>query len=307
MNHSGPPDGKQQTQPPRSEQPRRIRHGIKLRAREHVQADNWVAQRWLRLLDRTFDPDIRAEGITYAKAGQTATLNIETGVVDARVQGRAPRAYSLELRFEPMTAQQWEAVLAEMAGGAIYVARLLSGEMPPNLGELFASHGIELVPTDPSEMAVSCTCDEPNPCKHAAAVAYLLAERLNSQPLLVFTMYGMPAEQLVEQLRQARAIHTHGVASAHSDPLIPESQIEPQPLETCLDEFWRNGSQLAELEKAPPPQHVAHALLRRLGPSPMKGRFPLVGLLASIYDTVSQEAIKIRDRAEHIEPPDDDQ
>ena len=51
----------------------------------------------------------------------------------------------------------------------------------------------------------------------------------------------------------------------------------------------------------PPAVHAPHALLRRLGPSPLRGRFPLVGLLASVYDTVAQRALSLRDRAERIE------
>jgi hypothetical protein len=33
----------------------------------------------------------------------------------------------------------------------------------------------------------------------------------------------------------------------------------------------------------------------------MNGRFPLVGLLASIYDTITATAIRLRDQAEHID------
>lgn len=285
----------------RSDAPRRVRNGIKLRSREAPTATNWVAQRWEQLMLKIFDPEVLAEGFTYARSGQTAALVIEAGRITSRVQGRAPKPYPQELSFAPLTADQWETVIAAMAGGAIYVARLLSGEMPPNLDDLFASHGLQLIPGDPTSITKSCTCAEPKPCKHMAAVFYLLLERFNDTPLLVFTLQGLPAEQLLQRLRQARAIHTHGIAAAHADPQIPESQIEPTPLEACLDEYWRPGPQLAELEKAPPPQHVAHALLRRLGPSPMQGRFPMVGLLASIYDTVTEHAIRIRDHAEHID------
>ena len=300
MNQSGPTD-KRTSEPIRSENPRRVRNGIKLRSREQVQAETWVAQRWLRLMERMFNADVLAEAFTYARAGQTVSMDVQPGVIKARVQGRAPRAYTLQMRLTPMNEQQWETVIAAMAGGAIYAARLLAGEMPPNLGELFQQHDLELVPSDAANLEVSCSCAETDPCKHAAAVGYLLTERLNSEPLLIFTLYGMPAQQVLDRLREARAIHTHGVASAHADPLIPESQFEPLPLESTLEQFWRCGPQLAELEQSPPPQHVAHALLRRLGPSPMQGRFPMVGLLASIYDTVAEQALRIRDRAEHID------
>lgn len=300
MTQSGPSE-KRASDQIRSESPRRVRNGIKLRAKDVPTAETWVAARLHSLMQRVFDADALAEGFTYARAGQTSSMDVQPGRITARVQGRLQRAYVLNMVRSPLTEQQWDETIGAMAGEAIYVARLLAGEMPPNLGELFASHGLQLVPEDPGEFEMTCSCTEPKPCKHAAAICYLLLERFNVEPLLVFTLYGMPSEQVLDRLRQVRAIHTHGVAAAHADPQIPESQIEPPPLEACLDEFWRPGPQLAELEQARPPQHVAHALLRRLGPSPMQGRFPMVGLLASIYDTVSQQAIRIRDHAEHID------
>lgn len=301
MNQSGS-EQRKVTDVPRTENPRRVRHGIKLRHRDGPVADNFIAQRWLALLESVFSQDVRSDGFDYAKAGQTASLDVTIGEIRARVQGRDPRPYALSMRLTPMTDEQWSAAIDQMAGGAIYVARLIAGDMPASVAEVFESLGVELVPSDAGALQVTCTCSEPDPCKHAAAAAYVLMERFNDDPLLVFTLYGMAVGNVLDQLRQARAIHTHGIASAHADPLIPESQIDPQPLEASVEAFWRSGPELAELEKAPPPQHIAHALLRRLGPSPMQGRFPLVGLLASVYDTVAQDAIHIRDRAEHIEP-----
>jgi hypothetical protein len=35
--------------------------------------------------------------------------------------------------------------------------------------------------------------------------------------------------------------------------------------------------------------------LRRLGASPLGGKFPLVGLLASIYDSLRTRGLRIRD------------
>ena len=78
--------------------------------------------------------------------------------------------------------------------------------------------------------------------------------------------------------------------------------VEPaKPLEECLGSFWRPGPELGKLQRMPPPHHAPHALLRRLGPSPLRGRFPLVGLLASVYDTVAARAIRLRDHAERLD------
>ena len=42
-----------------------------------------------------------------------------------------------------------------------------------------------------------------------------------------------------------------------------------------------------------------------MGPSPLQGRFPLVGLLASVYDTVAERAVRLRDHAERLDERDD--
>ena len=74
-------------------------------------------------------------------------------------------------------------------------------------------------------------------------------------------------------------------------------------LESSVEDFWRPGPQMAALRREPPAEYAAHALLRRLGPSPLPGKFPLVGLLASIYDAVSDDALRLRDHAEQTEDP----
>jgi hypothetical protein len=65
-------------------------------------------------------------------------------------------------------------------------------------------------------------------------------------------------------------------------------------LDRCLDSFWRPGRQIDEMPSETEP-FAPHALLRRLGQSPLQGKFPLVGLLASIYDSIAIEGRKLRD------------
>src|SRR5262249_31005460 len=104
--------------------------------------------------------------------------------------------------------------------------------------------------------------------------------------------------RVLDQLRRTRSIRSRGMTSAHADALFPESRVQATPLQACIDDYWRNppgSGELADLENQPPLEHVSHALLRRLGPSPLNGKFPMVGLLASVYDTVSEAANKLRD------------
>ena len=280
--------------------PRRVRNGIKLRGSDGPHPRSWLAERWLELGDRLVSADHLLQGREYARAGQTISLQIGPGRIDAEIQGRAAQPYTTGLRIPVLDDQQWRRVIDAMADEAVYAAKLLAGELPPAVAALFASLDLELLPPIES-VEVECNCPHNGPCKHAAAIWYLLTERVDDAPLLIFTLRGLPSDELVERLVRARAIQSHGQAAAHADPMVVEAQLAVPPLEQCLDTFWRPGPQLAELQHMPPPQHAPHALLRRLGPSPLGGKFPLVGLLASVYDTVSQAAIRLRDQAERID------
>jgi uncharacterized Zn finger protein len=279
--------------------PRRVRKGIKLRAAgESVRS--WPAQRWLALLERMIDASRRATGLEYARSGQTLSMEFTADGVIGRVQGRAPRAYQTQWRIPAIPDDQWQQIFDAMAGEAFYAAKLLAREVPDALETLLTSLGFQLIPVE-SEVAIECTCPAAGPCKHAATLGYLVAERLDKDPLLAFAMRGMPTERIVERLGTARARHTQVDAAAHAEPIAPPLVEPAKPLQECLGSFWRPGTELGELQRMPPPHHAPHALLRRLGPSPLRGRFPLVGLLASVYDTVAARAIRLRDHAERLD------
>lgn len=300
----------------RSDGPRKVRGGIKLQknfASEPGSPDQepGLVQKWLGLISTKIEHQHMTAGLEYARAGQVVSMDVQAGLIDSRVQGTAARPYVTRLRLPVMNAEQWERIIQAMSAEAVYLAKLLANELPPAVDQLFASHDLAFMPSDPSGITLECTCLtglRHEGCKHAAAVGYLIGEKLSQQPLLMFLLKGMPVERVVERLSQARTIQSRGVAAAHSDPLIPESQAPVAPLESCIDEFWRGsmrGMDSTGLDIAPPVEHVAHALLRRLGPSPMNGRFPMVGLLASVYDTVAASAKALRDQAERGKPAGD--
>ncbi|MHC4081670.1 MAG: SWIM zinc finger family protein, partial [Planctomycetota bacterium] len=277
--------------------PRRVRNGVRLQGAE---TQTWVGQRWSELLEQLVPPKERLDGVDYARRGQTVSMEIVPGCIDARVQGRAARPYTTRWRIPVFEEGQWQRLIDAMAAEALYAAKLLARELPEAVDALPGLGDLRLLP-QPPEVQLECDCGRGGVCKHAAAVGYLAAERLDGEPVKAFELRGMAIARLLERLAAVRARKTRSVA-AHAEPLMPyAAEQASRPLESCLDSFWRPGPQLAELQRMPPPQHAPHALLRRLGPSPLPGRFPLVGLLASVYDTVAQEAIRLRDRAEGLD------
>lgn len=318
----------------RRDGPRRLKAGIRLRRKEGYENLRWPAQPWFAAIAGAPDANL-AEGLDYARAGQVGALSVEPGRIVASVQGRSPRPYETTVDVLPLSPSEWDRVIATMAGEALWSAKLLTGELPTAIESVFLGVGRSLLPV-PAELAARCSCPDRTerpevPCKHLVAVACLLAERVELDPLLCFTLRGLDGQRLLERLQEARTIATRGASTAHSNPSIAEAIPAPPPLERCLRDFWRPGQRLDELGGLDAEERIPHALLRRLGPTPFQAglrpsadvgprhgrtvptiapesappvsRFPLVGLLASIYDSVATAAGELRDAGPAEEGP----
>lgn len=279
---------------PQPDGPRRVQRGVKLAGKEAPAIETWVGRRWLRPIEDAAPPDRFAQGLEFARLGQTRDLRVEPGGVDAWVQDRAVRAHRARLAVPVLDAAQWEQVFESMAGQALYSAKLLAGELPVNIEDLFMPHGLRLFPVAGADLRPECDCGDAAPwCRHACCAACLAAERIDRDPFLVLTLRGMPRSELAERLRQRRAVAgaTLAGAAAYTPRAVPGGESPAPPLEACLDEFWSLGPEVETVETALRAPEVSHALLRRLGPSPFEARFPLVGLLATCYDTISAAAL----------------
>jgi len=83
-----------------------------------------------------------------------------------------------------------------------FVARLLAGEVPADLEEVFRAAGVALFPGTWKELRSRCSCpDWESPCKHIAAVLYVFADQLDTDPWLLLAWRGRTPEELLDPLR----------------------------------------------------------------------------------------------------------
>ncbi|HWB19960.1 MAG TPA: hypothetical protein VG711_06650 [Phycisphaerales bacterium] len=278
--------------------PRRVRNGIKLHARTNPPQFQPVVQDWLSQCLHDIPPATAAEGLEYARSGQTVQLEMSAGRLRARVQGRAISAYELELTWQTWSHEFWERLLEAIAADAGATAKVLADELPNNLTDLLHAWNERLLPTI-TDMHPHCACPLDQPCKHVVAALYLMADRMNEHPPTIFQLRGMVPEELVDRLRNLRT-RMHAPQQARSrGPGFTSSSADAPPLEHCVTDFWRSPA-LHELRNIQPLRHPPYALLHRLGPSPLGGKFPLVGLLASIYDTAAKHAGQLRERNSRV-------
>ena len=141
--------------------------GIKAQSKQGGFGKNWWAKRWIAVLEGFHLGARLTRGRSYARRGQALSKAEQASL------GKA---------------------LAEQA---LFTAKLLAGEMPQDIEQAFAGAGLSLFPKHLDDLVTGCSCpDWSNPCKHIAAVYYLVGEEFDRDPFLIFKLRGVDRDRL---------------------------------------------------------------------------------------------------------------
>jgi uncharacterized Zn finger protein len=229
----------------------------------------WWAQRWIDLLESFGYARRLARARVYAREGNVLSIEFKGSKVVAKVQGTAPDPYRVSIFLDPFSDEQWGYVIESMAERAIFSAKLLAGEMPQNIEEVFTANGLSLFPFTKFDIHSKCSCPDPaNPCKHIGAVYYLLGDRFSEDPFVLFQLRGRPKEQIIEALRQIRSTKSSESPESHPNLELQQSGLNP-PFPLTLNQFWHYTEQLEPslVVVAPPPS--SETILDVLGVIPL--------------------------------------
>ena len=275
-------------------------NGIRAEHQTGAFAKSWWADRWIAALERLVDSGRLTRGRSYARKGQVLEINIEPGKVSARVQGSRPTPYKIAISVGQLTNQEWERVLTALAGQAIFAASLLNGEMPPDVETAFKAAKVSLFPETSQDLTTKCSCpDAANPCKHLAAVFYLLGERFDQDPFLIFRLRGRTREEILGALRARRAGEAAAVA-----PTATERPADGRPLEELIPSFWQEGAALDHFTVSIVAPEVGALLLKRLGAPPLGQEASEMNIaLTRTYAVVTSQALDLAFGEEEEEPP----
>jgi uncharacterized Zn finger protein len=266
--------------------PRRVEGGIKARSSRGAIGESWWSQRFLAVLESLALGSRLSRGRSYARRGQVLALVIEPGQVSATVQGSRVDPYSVTIGLATLGEPAWRRVEAALADQAIYGARLLAGEMPHEIEEVFAAAGTPLFPTRSNQLRMRCSCpDWEVPCKHLAATFYLLAEAFDDDPFEILHWRGRDRATLLDTLRRLRNADepsggpTRGRrrrAADPSGPAAPEpatvggtaiavADVASPDLAETVERFWVSP---VPLPSRPPTVETEPDLVLRQLPSP---------------------------------------
>ncbi|MFC7341952.1 SWIM zinc finger family protein [Saccharopolyspora griseoalba] len=254
-----------------------VQDGIRARSKRGRIGETWWSQRFIEVLESLDLGGRLQRGKRYARAGQVMNLTLSTSVAVGLVQGSRPEPYRARIGVKAFNDQTWAALERDLAGQAWYAAKLLAGEMPADIEDVFAAHGLSLFPTTMRELTMDCSCpDWEIPCKHLAATCYLLAESFDEDPFQILAWRGRGRDELLERLRELRG-------SAAPDDTAPEAA----PLSEHLEDFWtaphRPRAEEPDGEQAPAPA------IDEVEPLPVEvGGTPATELLRPAYEAFTR-------------------
>jgi uncharacterized Zn finger protein len=281
---------------PRSGPARKVKGGIRAQTKRGAFGKSWWAKRWIAVLESLQVGGRLERGRAYARKGQVMDLTIEEGLVRARVQGSRPKPYDVTIRVEPLSRAEWQRVAKVLAREVVFLARLLAGEMPTDIERAFEKAKASLFPTRMRDLQTDCSCpDESNPCKHIAAVYYLLGEEFDRDPFLIFRLRGMTREELLRVLDEMEAAaHPPGAADVVEGTSGADDVDASTPIAEPNATFWRAGALPDHSSAERSASEKSGGLLQRLGAFPFwRAPEPLTDGLLPVYENAAAAALEV--------------
>ena len=241
----------------------------------------WWGHQWLNAFNGIDYGNRLPRGARYARSGAVSGIAIKPRGVEARVQGTRLSPYRVKISLNVFTAAQRKTILQAVQQNPALLSRLLNRELPAQLLKVLDQKRISLFPASWQDMHATCTCpDWAVPCKHIAAVIYLIASEIDKNPFMVFTLHDL---DLVAALEKAT-----GFTAATLTPPPLFTTVWTQPTGTYT-EPGAHAPQAMDLARIP---RLGDRLFAILTPAPLFHDRDFHQLMAAMYRRVERVAAR---------------
>ncbi len=257
------------------------RYGIRAFSQQGKFGTEWWSQRWIQIIE-SYQLGVRlTRGKRYARMGQVLSIEFMPGLIFAVVQGSRPKPYEVDIKLLTWTDTEWEKVVNFIQFRPEIMSQLFSNRLPLSLEAELKLLGLYLFPQQFMEFSTDCSCpDWSNPCKHVAAVFYLIAEVLEKNPFLLFELRGKDRESFLTMLLPREK------QSVEAERLVRSEALS-------VDNFWEGASGDPELVYFPKEIAQSAGIIHQMGPFPMwQGQQNFFAFWECQYELYSQLALK---------------
>lgn len=280
-----------------------VKNGISLKSKRGSIVQNWWSKQWITYLESLNIGARLSRGKSYARRGQIRSIDIQNGKVYAKVQGSSRTPYRVEISMKSISDKNWSKVITLLASKALYASKLLNGKMPQDIKDIFQESGVNLFPKSYHDLYTDCSCpDYANPCKHIAAVYYVLAEKFDENPFFIFELRGKSQSNLISLLRNERskiATEKAEISSNSNQEKETLDLIQPASLDSTFyfkkgnKFFWEGDHTKFHNSISIHPSNLNSQLLDKIEESPLIFQnLNFTSLLKEIYSKLTKETLK---------------
>ena len=211
-------------------------------------------QAWLGSLHAVDEGSRLGRGLAYARQGAVESIEFgERGRVRAHVRGSRRGGYTVELTLKPFTRPQERALVEEIARRPEWLDLLLAGQLPTGIEAALAKARVRLFPESFRDLGMACSCpDAAVPCKHVAAALYRLAQYIDDDPTILFSVRGLDLARTLGTLGDAS-----GLAPASIESLKQRTPPPPPTHDDFTDDLLPPAAPQATAPRRAAPQATA--------------------------------------------------
>lgn len=187
----------------------------------------WWGDAWLQSLTHIDYANRIPRGARYARNGSVKEIKIVGNVVQAKVQGSMSTPYKVVVEIPRFTPSETNQLIDALSQRPAIISSLLDRKLDAEVLQIAQQCGIKVFPSRWNDLKMHCSCpDWAVPCKHLAAVIYMLSREIDNNPFLVFEMHGL---DIIAEL-EARGIYAGRAKETAEVPLMDDMiGLQPEP------------------------------------------------------------------------------
>lgn len=217
----------------------------------------WWGKEWLNSLTNIDYSNRLPRGRSYANKGLVLSTTVNRNCIAAKVQGSRPKPYNIDITVPLFSEKDKKSLVDKIVLNPALVAQLLNRELPADLLRFAENQGIQVFPRSWRDFGMECSCpDYAVPCKHLAAVVYMVADEIDRNPFLVFELHGLDLVKELEnrniqitEKKQERITNVASLLDSSSDGPLQPNHASPVIDFTTIPDM---GGQILTLFKSQP-------------------------------------------------------
>ena len=160
----------------------------------------WWGNAWLQALSHIDYSNRIPRGARYARNGSVKSVEFDDNKIKAKVQGSRRTPYTVTMEVNKFTKKETERLMEGILANPAIVPQLLNMNLSPAVLDIAKEAKLKVFPDSWRDLDMDCNCpDWAVPCKHIAAVVYMIGLEIDNNPFLVFQLHGV---DILEELKK---------------------------------------------------------------------------------------------------------